>query len=413
MRSTESPNRPNERGIVLIIVLVMIFALVTAVYAFTRRAIIDTTIATNRLEAAEADALAKGGLRIAEMLVMVVRAKHQEGDASGQNALDDDDRRGQDASALPSAPGAADVDTLWQSIGQFPFELDEDHVLRIEIEDEGAKLNLNALVPASAAPAADAGGTQDEDDETDEDEDTSRSRESSDDGEGTEASEEAVEYLTEVLQYVIDGMDSPPEDRNYDAAAIAENILDFLDGDGTAVNGRWEDEYYRRQDPPYVSWNQPLISVDQIGLIEEVDPILLTELRHYVTVHPIGSTAGINLNRAEPWVLKLVYSGPSGNMRLIDDRMVEDIYKLRDKGKKICDDGGADPGCVPLAEVGNGDLANGSIYPETPLPAKPVVFRVVASATVGDITRRFEAIYDTRPNPGPQLLSWRRLRGSD
>ena len=410
------PVRPNasrhERGIVLAIVLVMIFALVTAVYAFQRRAIVDTTIAINRLEASEADALARGGLRIAEMLVMIVRAKHREGEASGDNPLAENDLASRSGSALPGAPGGgAGVDMLWQSIGNFPFQLDEDHVLRIEIEDEGAKLNLNALVPPSGAPAADASNAPDPGEEDEEDEPDELSLE--DDGEGTEASEEAIEYLTEVIQYVVDGMDVPAEQKNYDAVAIAENILDFMDGDGTAVNGRSENEYYRRQDPPYTAANQPLLSVDQIGLIEDVDPALLAELRHYVTVHPIGSTSGINLNQAEPWVLKLVYSGPSGNMRLLDDRMVEDIYKLRDKGKKICDDQGADPSCVPRADVGNGDLANGSIYPEASLPAKPVVFRVVASATVGDITRRFEAIYDTRPNPGPQLLSWRRLRGSD
>ena len=63
MRPSQAASSRNERGIVLAIVLVMIFALVTAVFSFQRRAIIDTTIATNRLEAAEADALAKGGLR--------------------------------------------------------------------------------------------------------------------------------------------------------------------------------------------------------------------------------------------------------------------------------------------------------------------------------------------------------------
>ena len=75
--------RRSERGIVLAIVLVMIFALVTAVYAFQHRAIIDNTIAANRLESAEADALAKGGLRLAEVIVMIVRAKYLQGDAGG------------------------------------------------------------------------------------------------------------------------------------------------------------------------------------------------------------------------------------------------------------------------------------------------------------------------------------------
>jgi Tfp pilus assembly protein PilX len=67
MQFDTSPSKAqrNERGIILAIVLVLIFALITAVYAFQRNAIIDATISRNRVDAAEADALAKGGLRIA------------------------------------------------------------------------------------------------------------------------------------------------------------------------------------------------------------------------------------------------------------------------------------------------------------------------------------------------------------
>jgi type II secretory pathway component PulK len=379
---------------VLAIVLVMIFALVTAVYSFQHRAIIDTTIATNRIEAAEADALARGGLRLAEVLLAIVRARQVGGADAGGG-----DRPGESnaEAALVGDGTPAETDALWQEIGGLPIELDESRSLRIEIEDESARLNLNALVPVEALPEEAGGGEVEEVDDED----------------GTQTSDEAIEYLTEAMQYVIDGMEGRPEDRAYDPRAIAENILDFMDGDGVAVNGRAEDEYYQRQDPPYRAWNRPLVSVDQLGLVEGIDPPLLEELRHYVTVHPVASTTGINLNRAEPWVLKLVYSGTSGNMRLIDDRLAEDIYRLRQNGKLVCDQDGGDPRCVPLGEIGSGELGNGSIYPAAGLPATPVAFRVRVTARVGAIERRFEATYDTRPADGPWLLSWRRLRGED
>ena len=394
----EERPRPGSRrvdGIVLAIVLVMIFALITAVYSFQRSAILDATISRNRLDVAEADGLAKGGLRIAEALVAIVHAKYLAA-ATGDGGND----------ALPSLSlsggpggGAAGADALWQGIGNFPIQLDHDRRLHIEIEDEGAKLNLNALVEAAVSSPNGELPPLDPDDEPD-------------DEAGTTAEEDAVEYLTAVLDYVVDGMQKSSRDHNYDTSRIAENLLDFIDGDSTAMDGRAEDEYYRRQDPPYSAWNRPLVSIDQIGLVEDVDPALLAELRHYLTVHPIGSTSGINLNRAEPWVLKLVYNGTSGNRHLINEKLAEDLYRLRDKDKLVCNDSGADPRCVSLSEVGNGELGNGSIYPEVRLPAQPSVFRVVATAQVGDITRRFEAIYDTRPILGPQLLSWRRLRGS-
>lgn len=396
------PTRRRESGIILALVLVVIFALVTAVYAFQRRAIIDTTISANRLDAAEADALARGGLRVAEVLLVVVRAKQA---AGGGGANDLGGGGSQDAPVLNVPLGAAGpsaVDALWQGIGNFPIELEGDRVLRVEIEDEGAKLNLNALVPPTDELLPEVQGEDDAD-----------GRSSTDEDEGESANEDAVEYLTEALQYVIDGMPRDASPRAYDPKSIAENILDFMDSDGVAINGRSEDEYYRRLDPPYRAWNQPLVSVDQLGLVEGVDPPLLEELRQYVTVHPIGGTAGINLNRAKPWVLKLVYAGTSGNRRLIDDRMAEDLYALRDQDKLACSSAGADPRCVSLAEIGSGDLGIGEIYPPADLPAQPAVFRVVATATVGDITRSLEAIYDTRPASGAQLLSWRRLRGDD
>jgi len=394
--------RQRERGIVLAIVLVMIFALITAVYAFQRRAIIDTTISRNRIDAAEADTLAKGGLRIAEALVAVVRAKQLQGANGGAAPLDD---TAPPTLALPgggSAAGSAALDALWQGIGGVPIELEGGRMLRIEIEDEGAKLNLNALV------APEDPGEQQEGQPLDAEPEPER-----DEGDGLSEDDEAVEYLATALEAIVDGMEGGAEDRSYDTDRIARNILDFMDGDSTAIDGRSEDEYYRRQDPPYRAWNQPLVSVDQLGLVEDVDPALLEELRHYVTVHPIGGAAGINLNRAPPWVLKLVYSGTSGNRRLIDAKLAEDLVRLRDKGKLVCDDQGGDPRCVTRGDVGNGDLGNGSVYPEASLPAQPTVFRVVATAQVRDITRRFEAIYDTRPVTGPQLLSWRRLRGND
>jgi len=405
---TSARARPRERGIVLILVLVVIVAMITAVTAFQRRAMIDTTVSANRLDAAEADALARGGLRLAEVLLVVVRAKQAADGAPGAAAGGDTANA---ASLLGGAAGG--LDALWQGLGDVPIDLGEGRTLRVEIEDEGAKLNLNALVPPKAGPSTDTAAldSSDTDDEV-----ADRVREAEDtlgDDEESSASEEAVEYLTEVMQYVIDGMPQDASARAYDPKAIAENILDFMDGDTTSINGRSEDEYYRRQDPPYRAWNRPLVSVDQLALVEEIDPPLLHELRKYVTVHPIGATSGINLNRAEPWVLKLVYAGTSGNRRLLDDRLVEDIHDLREENKLACSTSGNDPRCVSLAEIGSGDLGNGEMYPPADLPAKPEVFRVTASASVGAITRRFEAIYDTRPASGPQLLSWRRLRGDD
>jgi Type II secretion system (T2SS), protein K len=392
----------DERGIVLAIVLVLIFALITAVYAFQRRSILDTTIAQNRLAAAEADALARGGIRIAEAIVYLAGLKSGAEAPGGDLAAAAAAALGQVADAAPALPASAlQSDDLWQQIGNYPLEFARGRTLRITIEDEGALLNLNALVPpAPPADDEDALGNPPVGDQAEED--------------AGQSLDDAEQYLIEVLKYVIEGMSGTREEKAYDEIAIARNLIDWMDADSTARDGRDEDAYYRDQDPPYRARNGPFLSVDEIGLVEGVDGRLLAALRDSVTVHPVGSQAGINLNRAPTWVLGLVYAGVDGDRRLIGEKAVRALAALRQQGKLVCGDGGGDPNrCVPLNEVADGALAEGSIYPPVELPARAEVFRVVAEAQVDALVRRSEAIIDTRSADGPLLLSWRRLRGTD
>jgi type II secretory pathway component PulK len=387
-----SPSRRRDRrrseGIALLIVLVIVMLLVTAVYLFQRRAVINTTIARNRVAAAEADALARGGLRIAEAALFLIRLREeQELAASGGAAAG----AGGDAEAA-GAPGLAALlggsSEPWRMLDGLPIDLEQGQSLQLRLEDAGARLNLNALVPATVGEGEDSG------------------LESS-----LEDHEEAILYLTEVLDYIVAGIEAPPADRVYDTREIAESLIDWMDEDGETRSGRSEDDAYARQDPPYRARNGPFLSFEEIGLVEGVDPQLLDAMRDYLTVHPIGGTAGINLNTAPPWVLKLVYAGTSGDRRLLTDDTVQEIWRLREQEDKIlCEDSGGDPErCVSLSEA----RIEGSIYPETTLPSTARVFRVVAEARVGALTRRMEAIVDTRSLEEPQLLSWRRLRGAE
>jgi type II secretory pathway component PulK len=365
----------SQRGIALALVLIMVVMLVTAVYTFARRAVINASISQNRVLAAEAEALARGGLRVAEGIVYYYRL---------QAALGDEEGGGE--GLLPETTQLATTDAFWARLGDVPIEIDAERTLQLSIEDAGARLNLNALVPQDPESLG---------------EDPTESSVSDD--------EEAEEYLVLVLQRIIENIDARPEDKSYDERALARNLLDYMDSDDTARDGRGEDTYYRDQDPPYRARNGPLLSIDEVALVEGFDRQLTDAMRHYVTVHPIGGTTGINLNTAPPWVLGLVYAGPSGDRDLIGEPEVRRILGLRKKGEVLCEESSADPErCVSLSDVG---LGEGSLYPETPLPADATVFRVVAEARVAGVTRRMEAIYDLRELTNPQLLSWRRLRG--
>jgi type II secretory pathway component PulK len=373
--ATQRP-RKHERGIALAIVLVLIVLLVTAVYAFSRRAVINVNVTRNRVAAAEADAAARGALRMAEAIVFMIRLQEQAGGlggGDGDNPLSD----------LAGGDGASR--DLWKQFNEFPIEFGDDREVHLTIEELSGRLNLNALVPQSAP-----------------------SGEGLDDG--VSASDEALEYLVLVLRHIIDGID-PANDTNYDERVIAENLIDYMDRDQTSLGGGSEDAYYQQLDPPYSPSDGPFLTFEEIGMVEGVDRVLLEAMRDYVTVHPIGGRNGIDLNRAEPWVLPLVYAGPSGDRELLRERTLRQVLKARKDGKIVCSESATDPLlCVTLADVG---IDEGSLFPETVLPAPVSVFRVIATARVGALSRRIEAIYDTRPLKRPQLLSWRRLRGPD
>ena len=60
----------EQRGVVLMAVLVFALLLTTSVASFTHRAVIDAMISRNRDAAAEAEALARGGARLAAAMLV-------------------------------------------------------------------------------------------------------------------------------------------------------------------------------------------------------------------------------------------------------------------------------------------------------------------------------------------------------
>ena len=98
------------------------------------------------------------------------------------------------------------------------------------------------------------------------------------------------------------------EDRkeSYDPRELARNLLDYMDSNKEAIGGRTEDDYYMSQNPPHVAPNRPLLSVEDVAMVEGFDKTMMEAMKPYVTVHPFVSTSGININTAKPHVLTLI-----------------------------------------------------------------------------------------------------------
>lgn len=348
----------RRRGVVLAMVLILGLLLSTAVLSFSHRSMMDGMISRNRDDAARAEALARGGINVAIGLIL-------------EDAL-----RDADATRDGAAFAGETLDDVWVRIADTQLETPDGGILKLRIEDTGSRLNLNALVDY----AKDDSGFADQSD--------------------------AEEFMTDFLTKIIDEMELPPGERTYDdPRELARNLIDFIDPDDVRVGGRGdEDGYYQDQTPPYRAANHPLLSVDQIGMIEGFDRNLVKALSHYVTVYPLVAAQGINLNTAPPHVLTVVYHGTSAGRELMNASDVGRILKLREEGSIICDETEVDPDrCVALVEV----VPEGSIYPAVRLPSSSSVFTVTAEARVGDSLRTLEAVIDRQSGNRPQVLLWR------
>jgi type II secretory pathway component PulK len=332
----------DRSGVVLLVVLFFALLLTSSITTFMRRATFDAMIARNREAAAQADALARGGVRLATALLM-------------------DDKQSEEAE------GQA-FDTYrdaWRQARHSEIATEGGGSLRLRIEDAGARLNLNALFDATTGLHL----------------------------------ENTPDFLEAVLEKVVDEMELAPGERLYDPRELAENLIDWIDRDEDRVRGGPEDAYYQDQDPPYRAWNAPLMSVDELRLIEGFDGPLVEALRPYVTVYPFILGAGINPNTAPPYVLSLLFFDDGVDLRLADEDTIRDLLEEREEGRILCPQGNSSEGCTPIRQI-----VTNAIFPPPSFASD--IFTVVAEARVGEVTRSVEAVVDRGPEVH-EYLAWR------
>jgi len=336
----------REGGVVLLVVLFFALLLTSSVATFTHRATIDAMISRNRESSARAEALARGGVRVATALILEDRVQKSQLEVTLDSGLDPWFR-------------IAEVEDL---------ERGPEATLRLEIKDSGAKLNLNALFDIEQGGALD---------------------------------DQTALLLRDVLEKVIDEMPIPPGEKVYDVNELADNLIDWVDEDEFRERGGPENAYYQQQDPPYVAYNRPLLSVDELRLIEGFDGKLVDALRHYVTVYPYARGTGINLNTAPPHVLALLFYNDGVTQQLAPESMVRAILKAREGDGLICPEGQSSEVCTPITQI----VTNANtIYP--PPTTASQVFTARAEARIGDVRRTIEAVIDFEQPGDPQLLSW-------
>jgi general secretion pathway protein K len=346
----------HSHGVVLLVVLFFALLLSSSIATFLSRSSVDAIIARNRENAARAEALARGGVRLAQAVLLEDRLREQLGSA-------------------PAMDGNLD---LWAQLKGRKIDAGDGATVLLSIEDSGKRLNLNALF------------------ETD------------DAGARVPASE-TEPFLIAFLEKVIDEMPIPPGERAlYDPRELTANLIDWVDEDDVRVRGGPEDDYYQRQEPPYRAANQPFFSVDELRLVEGFDLPLVEALRAYVSVYPFAPGGcgnervgcGVNLNSAPPHVLALLFYNDGVEQRLASEDVVREILRVRQDGRSVCLEGNGSGDCTPIRQI-----VTNPIFPPPTFTSE--IFVVTAEAQVGDIRRSVEAVVDRSEPAEPRLLSWR------
>lgn len=331
----------REAGIVLVVVLFFVLLLTAAIASFLRRVAMDAGVAMHRDRARQAESVARGGIRLGEALLLEDLRVAEQGAPDG-------------------------LQSVWARVRGVDLDDDPDVELRLDIEDAAARFNLNAMLKQ---------------------------------GQVEEAMRAQLEAL---LAGVIAIMPEAPPEGRYDPAQLAANVADWIDADEVASDGSAEEEIYGRRTPPTRPSNLPLLSVDELRLVEGFDGPLVEALRPFVGVYPLVGGGGVNLNTAPPWVLAQLQRGSEiSGFRPLEEEDVKRIVEAREEGPLCAGEAAAAASCTPLTEI----LGTDTIDP--PPTQRSNVFRVRATARVVDVERRIEAVVD-RSDPAELVrLSWR------
>ena len=333
----------RRQGVILLVVLFFALLLTSSIATFIRRSTIDAIVARNRDAVAEAEALARSGIRLGAALLAIDRN-------------------------LEAVTGIALDSHLdpWARLGEMEFVMSNGARMQVQVQDSGARFNLNALF-----------------DQTN----------------GGVPFPDAEPFLRAFFEKVIEEMDVPPGEKVYDTTDLAENLIDWVDENGERIKGGLEDDYYQHQSPPYRAANGPLLSIDDLFLIEGFDRNLVRGLRPYITVQPFAGGLGVNLNTAPSYVLALLFANDGIDDRLAHEDEVEAILKAREDSGLICGETLRLPGCTPIRSI----MPNPVFPPPT---YSSQVFKIVARVSLGEINRSVEATINRALEP-PLLLSWR------
>ena len=293
--------KDKEEGIALVLVLVFLAFFSILVSDFLYRARLNTYLTFNQTEQVRARFLAEAGLSSAEGLLLhsAPFTRNYRGNFQNQfiNLFECTCYSVQGLFGFQKQERESEQ-SLGGECGEWKLVLDwpiEEDTIHLEISDETARLNLNALVKKSMG------------------------------GEGAEEYTDYKHIVSELIKFRLNELGFDVSDEEIDG--LVELIIDWLDWG--EVSGRFDhdfNEYYQDGDRIYSNKNGPMDSVSELRMIPGVNEEIYYALKDFFTVYPL-STDGenflekVNINLAPLAVVYALIRGTSyqGDNPTIDE----------------------------------------------------------------------------------------------
>lgn len=254
----------NQRGVVLIMALLIVVLVTTVVVQVSWRFNLSVARNENRWHGAQARAFMEGGEQLA-MLVLRMDAQQ-----TGFDSLAED----------------------WAMSQQMPLDAEygESYVAG-QLEDAHGRFNLNSLVPPPPNPAQGAGNSRGNNNQPIPPEDLYSAPQ-----------RRFIRFLQTIE------LESGPVDQAT-ALDIVAGIADWIDQDNQVTQGPIggvgaERNHYEGLDPPVYMPNTEMTSVSELSLIKGVTPELYKKLEPFVIALPDGKNFMMNINTVRPEMLR-------------------------------------------------------------------------------------------------------------
>lgn len=351
----------KNKGIALILVISTLALLSIMMVEFTSGSQMNFRMSSNFKNSAKARALARSGIYFALLELKVFNMIKE-------NPI------------VKQIPGFNEgmLDQLWQFGFIYPpistkkatfgtekaiKELAEvskiDGKIRVEITDESAKIDLNALRKSENRAG-----------------------------------------ISKQLENIFERKKSSDEDffekyRDLRFPELVEHIADWIDKDNEKIGGGSEENYYGRLPAPYKPKNAPLDTVSELQMIEGFDNSEIFDLLlPYITMYPTG---GVNVNTADAsMLLSISPELTDEDVKKIIEHRQTTRFKKSEEFEQFC----------------KNTLLKSADFNRNPrilLSTTSEIFSMVSTAEVQGAQQSIRVVVDiskTMPDGSPALLYW-------